>query len=247
MTDKEKLVIAFIKVKNLGYVKSNRSHDTGIGKTFEDYMHVVENNLPEADLYGFELKSKRESSSSYLTLFTKSPTHPSGANTYMRNTYGTPYEDNPYYKKLHTSMFATYRNTYNNKFGFQLINSPEEKKLYIEISDLETGLILENDIYYSYEQIERCIEKLKNLLFVYADTKKIDGIEHFHFVKAVLHYRPSLSKFLDMLDRGEVMVDLRLGTYTSGPKTGKLHDHGTGFRIKPSSLLALYEETEVVD
>lgn len=247
MTDKERVINAFKKVKALGFVPSNRSHNTGIGKTFEDYMNVVENNVPEADLYGFELKSQRELSSSYLTLFTKKPSFPRGVNTYLRNTYGTPYEDSPQFKKLHTSIFSTYRNTYNRKYGFQLINSPEEHKLFIEISELDTGEIIERDIYYTYDDIERAINKLKNLLFVSADTKIINNIEHFYFTRADLYYRPTLGAFLRMVDIGEVMVDLRLGSYTSGKKIGKLHDHGTAFRIKPSNLLSLYEEKESVE
>ena len=52
MTNKEQIIRTFRKVKKLGWVESHRRSNTGIGKTFEDYMGVVENNLDEPDLFG---------------------------------------------------------------------------------------------------------------------------------------------------------------------------------------------------
>ena len=67
----------FLIIKSKGFVSSNRVHDTGIGKTFEDLMNIAENNIKNADYKGvLELKSKRALSESMVTLFTKSPTFP---------------------------------------------------------------------------------------------------------------------------------------------------------------------------
>lgn len=68
--NKDYIIEKFHQVKALGFVQSKRSHNTGIGKTFEDYVGVVENNLDEPDLAGFEIKTHREQSQSYVTLFT---------------------------------------------------------------------------------------------------------------------------------------------------------------------------------
>ena len=51
----------FQTIKDKGWVPSNRIHDTGIGKTFEDLMGIVENNNFLADYKDvLELKSSRE-------------------------------------------------------------------------------------------------------------------------------------------------------------------------------------------
>lgn len=55
MTNREKIIEAFYKVKALGWIKSHRSNNTGIGKTFEDCIGVIENNLNEPDLFGYEI------------------------------------------------------------------------------------------------------------------------------------------------------------------------------------------------
>ena len=59
MENKDFIISKFKEVKSLEYVPSNRANNTGIGKTFEDYIGVVENNLDEPDLAGFEIKSHR--------------------------------------------------------------------------------------------------------------------------------------------------------------------------------------------
>lgn len=95
MTGREKVVNEFNRVKLLGWVKSNRANNTGIGKTFEDLIGVVENNVKEPDFAGYEIKSQRSLCGSYVTLFTKSPTGPKKANAFLKDSFGTPYEEHP--------------------------------------------------------------------------------------------------------------------------------------------------------
>lgn len=104
MKNKGRIIEEFRKVKALGFVKSNRRNNTGVGKTFEDYIGVVENNLDAPDMLGYEIKSHREEATSYVTLFTKVPDFPSRANAYLNNNFGTPYDENPLLKKLHTCI-----------------------------------------------------------------------------------------------------------------------------------------------
>ena len=62
----------FAKVKDMGFIDSKRFHATGIGKTAEDLLGVIENNKTSADYKGLiELKSARELSKAMVTLFWK--------------------------------------------------------------------------------------------------------------------------------------------------------------------------------
>jgi len=61
-------------IKALGFVKTHRKGDTGIGKTLEDLLGIKENNIPLPDIGEIaELKAYRRSASSMLTLFTLEP------------------------------------------------------------------------------------------------------------------------------------------------------------------------------
>lgn len=249
MTNKEMIIEAFKEVKAKGWIPSNRSNNTGIGKTFEDYIGVKENNDKAPDLYGFEIKAHRAESSSYVTLFTKSPSFPiKGANAYLKDKFGEFYPNSTTMKKLHTSIFADHYNTYLDKYSFKLIHNPEEMKIYIGVYSLETKELLDSTVYYTYWHIEKALkEKLHNLFFVKADRRfEIDGSESFKFVEAEIYTNPSLAIFLKMLDKGEIMYDIRMGAYSSGKNIGKPHDHGSGFRIKEYNIEKLYQTVEKI-
>ena len=241
--DKQKIITEFKRIKAKGYLKSNRKHNTGIGKTFEDYLGVDENNIKEPDFAGFEVKSQRVETSSYLTLFTKSPSYPRGANTILRDSYGEIYPQNPNLKKLHTSIFSNRYNSYKGQYGFKIKNDRTNKRLLLSVKDLSTKSIVNEDVFRTYPAIDKCITtKFKALFYVNADTKIEGGAEHFHYTSATIYLNPALSKFLDLVDAGKLMVDIRIGSYKSGRNFGKTHDHGTGFRIRPIDLTSLYDE-----
>lgn len=249
MKDKEQIINKFNAVKEMGFVKSHRKNNTGIGKTFEDYVGVVENNIDEPDLFGFEIKSHRELAQSYITLFTKSPSFPKRANAYLRDKFGVPYEDNPDLKRLHTSMFADKPNSYAGCYAFQLINDKKTECIYIAVYSLETKELLDCSCGYTYDDLEKVLQrKLKSLFYVSAETKTDhDGEEMFHFHKADIYESPSFSKFMDLIDKGLIMFDIRIGSYHSGKNYGKAHDHGSGFRILEQNLRKLYARYESVE
>jgi len=239
----------FHRVKALGYVESHRKHNTGIGKTFEDYVGVVENNIEAPDFAGYEIKSHRDCSQSYITLFTKAPSFPRGANAILKDNFGIPYEDNPDLKKLFSSMFAS-RFTEPGIYptSFRLINDHARSEIRIGVYDLATKELIDDTVGYTYEAIEKKLsQKLKNLFYVRADTKIENGKELFHFNSADIYSEPSLENFLKLLDDGKIMYDIRLGSYASGRNIGKAHDHGSGFRILEQNLSSLYEIHEAVD
>ena len=248
-TDREKIIEGFYQVKNLGFVKSNRKNNTGIGKTFEDYIGVVENNEDRPDLHGFEIKSHRGASGSYITLFTKSPNFPKGANTFLRDTFGTPYDENPNLKKLHTSMFASQFNTYVGKLSFRLINDRETQTIRIGVYNHNTQELLDKSVGYTYECLSAILhKKLKHLFYVSAQSRKdADDNEEFYFDKAEIYTEPSFEMFLDMIDKGYIMYDIRIGSYGSGRNYGKPHDHGSGFRIQERNLHLLYDKKEMIE
>lgn len=247
MMDPEKMKNAFYEVKALGFVPSNRSNNTGIGKTFEDYVGVAENNLKEPDLFGFEIKTQRNNTNSLITLFTKSPTAPQRANSYLRDTYGVPYDGKPYLKRIHSSLYVDKYNNYFNQYAFRLINDRNNRVIRVGVHSIDNSKLIDQNVYYSYDTIERSMsKKLSNLLLVNADSKMIGGKEHFHFNKAELFYQFSLARFLDLLDEGKIQYDIRIGSYNNPEKRnyGRTHDHGSGFRVKAKNIYDLYENHE---
>lgn len=241
--NKSEIILEFKRIEKLGFIKSKRSHNTGIGKTFEELLGMDERSKSNPCFNDVEIKSKREFTQAYVTLFTKSPTHPKKANTILRDYYGDPYKDCPSLKRINTSLFNGRYNNFCNKYGFTLLNNIEENRIYIHVKDLISEQIIDDTIYWTYDDLKKCLtKKLKTLFFVSAESKIESNYEFFHYNKAELYLNPCIDKLIKLIDDGKVMIDIRIGSYRSGVKEGKIHDHGTAFRMKLQDLSQLYEE-----
>lgn len=96
----------YSKICGMGWIRTHRSGPTGIGKTLEDLLGIVENNIDGPDFGDYELKSCRLDSNSMLTIFTKTP-QPQGAANTLRMTFG--YSSDAYdndEKVLHSTLSA---------------------------------------------------------------------------------------------------------------------------------------------
>jgi len=211
----------FKLIKSKGFIKSHRTHDTGIGKTLEDLMGVEENNLQSPDFGDIEIKSQRAFTGSKITLFTKSPSFPKGANRILRDTFGTPDNHYPELLGLHTSMYSSKFNNYKSLWGFRIIPDDDNKKVYLNVKNLITDLIVDINVYWDYEELNDKIEhKLKKVCFITADReKRFDG-EYFHFKKCILMIGFSLEKLIQLIREDLIQFDIRIGAYKTGKNKG---------------------------
>ena len=210
-----KIKTSLKELSKKGWVKSNRLHDTGIGKTLEDYLEITENNIAVPDFGVMELKSQRIGTPSMMTLFTKSPEGITNAE--IRRRFGYPDPEFSRVKILH----QTINNGRKNAMGFYCKIDKKQGKLFI----LKNRTVLG---YYDLEFLrQKAVEKIGNgLILVFADCKKERGYEYFHFKEAWILKDIDPTKFLSLSK-----YDIRLGAYHSGSKAGQPHDHGSAFRL----------------
>lgn len=198
-----------------GWIKSNRKHNTGIGKTLEDYLNIKENNIALPDFGVMELKSQRAGTASMMTLFTKKPEGITNAEILKR--FGYPDPEYPQHKILH----QTITNGKKNGRGFHCKVDEKQGKL----------LILKNRTALGYYELDflrlKAAEKIGNgLILVFANCKKEKGQEYFHYTEAWLLKDIDPKQFLALSK-----YDIRLGVYRTGKNAGKPHDHGSAFRL----------------
>jgi len=228
-------IIEFKKIKALGWIRTHRSGNTGIGKTLEDLLNIPENNLQEPDFGEYELKSGRKNAGSMLTIITKSP-QPAKANTYLRLKYGyssTAYDNDE--KVLHSTLNAI-NFTKIADTGYALKVGYDKDKIF-----LQSRTEIEN-VYWSKEELKKKFEsKIKNkIVYVKADCRYSGANEEFYFDEAYLVYGFSYERFVELLEQGKIFVDLRIGQYPDG----RTHDHGTGFRIREADQDLLFSHRE---
>ncbi len=206
---------ALKEISNKGWVKSNRAHNTGIGKTLEDYLGLTENNIALPDFGVMELKSQRAGTISMMTLFTKKPEGITNAEILAR--FGYPDPEYPEHKILHQTITSGKKNSR----GFHCQIDEKQGKLLIMRDRKVIG-------YYKLEFLkQKAVEKIGDgLILVFADCKKIENQEYFHYKEAWLLKSIDPTKFLSLSK-----YDIRLGVYRSGKNIGRPHDHGSAFRL----------------
>lgn len=223
-------------IKSMGYVQSHRKGDTGIGKTLEDLLDITENNIAGPDFATYELKASRKESVSMLTLFTKAPM-PAGANKRLLEVFGYPQ------RKVVQNQKQSSLN--DIKVDESKISS-EDKELHVTVDALRANsvglrlevkdrLFIKNDkgveAFWDNDTLREAFEKkYHKLVYVLADHKTEK--ELFWFNEAFLLDGFSFGKFSELVAEGKLKVDIRIGHYPDG----RLHDHGTGFRILPKYL-----------
>jgi len=223
------LVQKLKEIKKLSHFKTHRSGPTGIGKTLEDLLDITENNVPGPDAEMIELKSARKNSKSMLTLFTKSPL-PAKANSILLERFGYPSSRGNNRKELHTTVNALSYNTIKGKIGFK-INIEKDKVTLISKREEILG-------YWDKNTLRGCFErKLPSLVYVLAESWGAGPNEEFWFNEAWLLNGFDFDNFVDLLKKGSILVDIRIGQYSDG----RPHDHGTGFRVFPDDLELCFE------
>ena len=220
------------EIKKMGYIRTHRTGNTGIGKTLEDLLGITENNISGPNATETELKSARKNVSSMLTLFTKSPL-PKKANSALLQKFGYESERDNIRKELHTTVNAVNFNQLKGTPGFK-INIKDDR---IELISSQNEILG----YWDRETLKNAFEKkLPNLLYVKAEARGSGSKEEFWFNEAWLLSGFDFYNFLNNLREGVILVDIRIGQYPDG----RPHDHGTGFRVLPDKLDMCFKNKE---
>jgi len=221
--DLKELTQKLKEINKMGFIKTHRAGDTGIGKTLEDLLNIPENNIPLHDIHGLaELKAYRKDAKSMLTLFTLEPL-PKGGNRdrLLLNNFGYSKRNNQRPKELHSTLSCKRYNNQNLKLSIG------KDKIAID------GKNHQLNIYWDMDSLKEKFEKkLPALVYVLADRKFIETSEYFHFNSACLLQGFSFELFKAMVKEDQIVVDFRMYYRPNGT----VRNHGTGFRVKINSL-----------
>lgn len=207
----EELKELFNKIKRNGWIKAHRTGNTGIGKTFEDLLDKKEDNLSLPDFKDIEIKSQRNATNSMITLFTKSPDYPVCVNTFLRENFGSISSEYDNMKILHTTINTKDFNTHLSGNNFKILVDRNLKRLVLQVQNNNTKQIIYENAYWSFENLQKCLEhKLKYVAIVGADEKFEGSNNYFKFTDIMLITGLTLDKFLEALENGDILVDIRI-------------------------------------
>lgn len=202
------LIRTLKKIKSMGYIKTHRAGNTGVGKTLEDLLGIKENNIPGPNAAMIELKLARKSTTSMITLLTKAPL-PKKANSVLLKRFGYKSKRGNKKKELHTTVNAVEFNQLKRKQGFKIKIQKNKINLVTPKNEI-IGYWDEATLRNSFEK------KLPKLLYVKADARGSGSNEEFWFNEAYILSGFNFNGFTGLLKKKVILVDIRIGQYPDG-------------------------------
>lgn len=255
---KESLITELKNIADMGYIENRRlGNQGGVGNTLEDLLDIPENNIPFPDAGEWELKTKRIRSNSLTTLLhvEPSPRDRKFVPQILLPRYGWAHQEaGKKYPPNEMSFRQTIHGLAPSDRGFMVNIDRDEKKVLIsfDASKVATkhrdwlntvkervGLEeLDPQPYWEFDDLANIAgTKLLNCFYVQAEVKRKDGREFYKYSKVMMLQKFSFDKFLDQIEKGNVLVDF-------DARTG--HNHGTKFRTRENFLPDLYDEVTVI-
>jgi hypothetical protein len=218
------------KLKDLGWIRSYRRGNTGVGHTMEGLLGYGENPLALPDWGIFEIKTTRRDSKTPVTLLSKTPKRIPGISReeFMR--------DHGYWdeERKRQALYCTLNAIKENSLGWILSISRAEGLINF-IHNKE--VIATQDVSSLQKKFE---EKITNLVLIIADRKKDGKDEYFRYSEAYLLAKADIDRLLDLLESGDITFDWRMHL----KKSGTVRDHGPGYRMLETKLPKLYNHIE---
>lgn len=224
------------EIASRGFVPALLQADTAIGRTLETLLDIPINSSKSPDYKGIELKSFRDERGSRKTLFAQVPDWSASkfkSSTEILNEFGYQ-RDNQF--KLYCTVSAITRNSQGLK-----LNMNSDVRYLFENSDRGT---IGDFVAWSIETLHRrLLEKHNETFWIAADSRTIDGIEHFQY-KTVEHTKkPIVSQFDLLIEQGIITLDHLIKRNNSGRGDEK----GPFFKLRPNALNLLFPPSEIYD
>lgn len=250
---KEELLEKLKQIVKKGWVHTNRSKNDGaVGNTLEDLLGIPENNLAIANTVDWELKTQRKNSGSLVTLFHIDP-QPRKPKSVVANFllpyYGWEHKEaGKKYPANEKSFRATLTGNRFTDRGLKVnVNSVARRvEIIFDPSEVDKEAhgdwlkqVLKNHkekviAYWDFDELnKKCVGKIKNTIFIIADSRKVNGQEEFKYEKIERLEDFAFNNLLKAIINGKVFIDFDART---------THNHGTKFRIKQNNWSVLFSK-----
>ena len=132
------------------------------------------------------------------------------------------------------ALYSTVNNKKPNAQGFYI--KPEIAKNLIILCNKDSNFNYAE--WSTYVLAGKFMTKMDRIILAIAESKIIEGKEHFHFDEVTLLEYPTPEKFLEAFKKSEMFLDLRMHLKESGA----VRNHGTAFRMTENNLKLLYSK-----
>jgi MvaI/BcnI restriction endonuclease family len=215
----------FDRVKEMGWIKTLRAGDTGVGYTFETLIGLKENNRQEADFKGIEIKCKQkkdgQTKSGKINLFQLGPIWREKIPSKTRIEHIGAIAEN--------GRFACYSQvtTVPNNLFLSLAVEAEEQRIDL----LKNKEVLGDWLFAALQK--SLLKKHARAAFIKAEAKQSGGEAFFRYDEVIYCERPSIQNFVALVEKHNVVFEFTM----SQKENGTVRNHGYPWRLTREDLL----------
>ena len=232
------------KIKALhdyGFIPTITPGDPGVGDTLEHALGIQRNNKRAPDYKGIELKASRLSrggakrATTRNTLFTKVPDE---GMTYhnILDSYGK-WQKPKGQNNVRFQIYDTLKASRPNSYDLQLYVDDDNDRLNIVHVSNQIGVNYVSSWILTYLK-ETLQTKHRETFWVKAESRMINGIEHFRYDKILHTKKPNTSLMASLFQTDKITIDLA-AHYESN---GTYRDHGMLFKMMPYDISLILAE-----
>lgn len=242
ITNINNFIDRFYEIKNMGYIDSVVRGSAGVGRTFEHFLGIKGNCDVFPDYYGIEVKTKVSKQYSEISLFNCTPM---GKTEYeierIKDKYGYPNKEYKKYKVLYASVNCLEKSRVGIFYKFQLKIDIERHVIVLLVFDSK-DILIDNTTFWPLDLIEsRFMGKCSTLAFIKAEKSYKYGNRAYWYKNLRIMKPKPFEIFIDLLKKGIITIDFKVGISKDVESLGKIFDHGTAFKIDEKNLGMLFD------
>jgi len=232
----DELLLLLRNIAAKGPVPALLNADTAIGRTLETLLGITINSSKKPDYKGIELKSYRQQRGNRKNLFAQVSNWELSkfkSSAQILETFGYTRGGD---FKLYCTISAITRNSQGLQFKV-------DNKLSQLIENSDKHAIGDFAVWTLDNLHKRLLEKHNETFWISAESKQIDGVEHFLYNKIEHTRKPIVSQFDILLEQGIITMDHLIKRKADGSVSEK----GPLFKIKPDSVSLLFPPSKKYD
>lgn len=230
----------FLRVRNMGLVKSMRDGSTGIGYTFESLLNKKEDQESKPDFRSIELKCKLGYSKTPLSLFNCAPQRKGmPAIDYIFNKYNHYRFNNKNDCKIFSvKIFSNYAIKIN-EYEFKL--KVDYYKQCVILQSFYNGEYLEDVCYWSFKVLENKLKiKLSIMAIIYGYPYKFNDKVYYRYMSMKIYKLRGFFEFLRLIETDKIFIHFHLKEIKDKDGNSIIDNHGVCFKIRKEHISKLF-------
>ncbi|MCF2138046.1 MAG: MvaI/BcnI family restriction endonuclease [Candidatus Thorarchaeota archaeon] len=224
----EELVRRIEKIRDVGWIRSYRKGNTGVGHTMEGLLGLPETNVALPDWGLLEIKTTRRDSKTPITLMSKAPKlHQYKSRAEFMQAHG--YWDE---KRNRQALYLTLDAISENNRHWKMIVDKDNERILFSHND---EIVASQDFQSLEDKLSR---KVSNLVLIIAERKREGKEEFFRYDEAYLLANADITKCIELIENGDITFDWRMHVKSDGT----VRDHGPCYRMLETKMPKLFRE-----